>query len=695
MSLASRKIAGSIVGLGCCLLFALSPFTSADESQPKAQSAAKPPKVLKSAATWSGFQNWVTSVAFSPDGKLLAAGSYKEVRLWDVADRKPAGVWNTDTGYVKSLAFWAGGKKLIVGGYQSAAVWDVATGNKERELGKHRGFVTSLAVSPDDRLLATGCDDEAARLIRLEDGAVLQTLEHDRDPVQGVAFSSDGKTLATAAGDESRVTRPGIAKLWDVATGKPLQDFEGMTKVATAVAFAEQGTRLIVGSMDEKAYVFDVASGKPIGFFGGHARPVNSIVISLDGTTAITGSGGRAKGKNELKVWRIADGEMLATAEEHQSRIAAVALSPDGKTVATSGYDHQVRLWDVSFLSGSTPVPVEPVVVATAASNDEGSRKSDDKPAATERKPLKAGIIGLDTSHVTAFTKSLNAESPKAGLEGCRVVAAYPKGSPDIVSSTSRVPGYTAELQKFGVEIVDSIEELVKRVDVVFLETNDGRPHFEQLIPVLQAGKPCFIDKPIAASLADAIAIFEAAKRYKVPVFSSSSLRFGKNTQAARHGAFGKIQRCETSSPASLEKTHPDLFWYGIHGVESLFTVMGTGCISVQRGTTEDGKILVTGQWSGDRVGIFREGPGYSGKAVGDQGEGPVGSYDGYDPMLVEILKFFRSGQPPVSEAETLEIYAFMEAADESKRQNGAVVTLASVLEKARAEAAEKVKALK
>jgi WD40 repeat protein len=690
MSLTPRRFAGWIVGLGCLALLIALPFTTADEPKPEASK----PKELKSATQWSGFQNWVTSVAFSPDGKLLAAGSHKEVRLWNVVNKQSAGIWNTNTGYVKSLVFSPDGKKLFVGGYQSVAVWDVATGMKERDLGKHRGFVTALAISPDGKLLATGCDDEAARLIRLEDGVVLHSLEHDRDPVQGVAFSPDGKTLATAAGDELRVTRPGVAKLWDVATGKHLQDFEGMTKVATSVAFAEKGTRLIVGSADEKAYVFEVESGKPIGFFGGHARPVNSIVVSLDGTTAITGSGGRAKGKNELKVWKIADGDILATAEEHESRIASVALSPDGQTVATSGYDNKVRLWDVSFLCGSTPAPAATVTVETAANNDTVAVKPDDKSTATELKPLKAGIIGLDTSHVTAFTKALNAEKPKAGLEACRVVAAYPKGSPDIESSVSRVPGYTAELQKHGVEIVNSIEELVKRVDVVFLETNDGRPHFEQLIPVLKAGKPCFIDKPIAASLTDAIAIFEAAKKFQVPVFSSSSLRFAKNTQAARNGAFGKIQRCETSSPASLEKTHPDLFWYGIHGVESLFTVMGTGCVSVQRGKTDDGKIMVTGQWSDGRVGIFREG-GYAGKAIGDKGEGSVGSSDGYDPMLVEILKFFRTGQPPVSEAETLEIYAFMEAADESKRQNGASVTLESVMKKARAEAAEKVKALK
>ena len=676
-----------MLGVGLLVTLAMIPFTTAEDSKP----ATNKPKELKSTAHLDGLSNWATSVAFSPDGKTLAIGSHNSVQLWNITNKQATGDWKTVTGYVKSLTFLPDGKKLFIGGYQSASVWDVASGKKERELPKHRGFVTSLAVSPDGKLLATGCDDEAARLIRIEDGALVKTFEHDRDPVQSVAFSADGKLLATAAGDETRVTRPGIAKLWDVESGKLIRDFEGMVKVATSVAFAEKGTRLIVGSADEKAYVFEIETGKPLGFFGGHARPVTSVAISLDGQIAITGSGGRAKGKNELILWRIADGDVLGKGEEHEAKIAALALSPDGKTVATASYDNSIRMWDVSFVN-TTATPVAPVVVA--ATDNTSDSATIQNAATAEPKPLKAGIIGLDTSHVKAFTSALNAEKPKPDLAGCRVVAAYPKGSPDIESSTKRVPEYTEDVKKKGVEIVDSVEELVKRVDVVFLETNDGRPHYEQLLPVLKGGKPCFIDKPIAGSLTDAVAIFEAAKKYNVAIFSSSSLRFAKNTQAARAGALGKISHCETSSPASLDPTHPDLFWYGIHGVESLFTVMGTGCTSVKRGKTADGKIEVVGQWADGRVGTFREG-GYSGKAVGEKGEGPVGESPGYDPMLVEILKFFRSGKPPVSEAETLEIYAFMEAADESKRQNGASVTLESVMKKARAEAAEKLKALK
>lgn len=299
---------------------------------------------------------------------------------------------------------------------------------------------------------------------------------------------------------------------------------------------------------------------------------------------------------------------------------------------------------------------------------------------------IRAGIIGLDTSHVLAFTKTLNTEPQKPEVMGVRMVAAYAQGSKDIESSVKRVPEYTEKIQAMGVRVVGSIDELLDLVDVVFLETNDGRPHLEQLRPCLEAGKPVFIDKPIAASLKDAITIFREAKAAGVPVFSSSSLRFGKDSQAVRGGSIGKVQEAHTHSPASLEPTHPDLFWYGIHGVESLFTVMGTGCISVKRSSTEDGKIQVTGTWREGRKGTFTEGKGYGGKALGEKGEAPVGSYDGYDPLLFSAVHFFRTGVAPVTPEETLEIYAFMEAADESKRRNGAEVTLQEVMEKASAQ---------
>ena len=244
-----------------------------------------------------------------------------------------------------------------------------------------------------------------------------------------------------------------------------------------------------------------------------------------------------------------------------------------------------------------------------------------------------------------------------------------------------------------GVEIVDSIDALLPKVDAILLESNDGKVHLEQLRPLLRTKKPVFIDKPLAASLSDCIRILDEAAASGTPVFTSSALRFGVSTIAVRGGSIGTVSHAETYSPAKTEPSHPDLYWYGIHGVESLFTAMGKGAVSVKRGTTTDGLIEVTGEWSGGRTGVFREAnttdrKGYGGKATGEKGETTIGAYDGYEPLLVEIATFFRTGKPPVSAEESLEIYAFMEAADESKRRGGKVVTLAEVMKKAKIEAA-------
>ncbi len=290
---------------------------------------------------------------------------------------------------------------------------------------------------------------------------------------------------------------------------------------------------------------------------------------------------------------------------------------------------------------------------------------------------LRIGIIGCDTSHVTAFTETLNNPEAKSHVPGGKVVAAYKGGSSDIPSSISRVEGYSKTLaEKYQVKFYDRIEDMCKDVDAVLLESVDGRPHLEQVKPVLQARKPVFIDKPMAASLSEVREIFGLAKEKKVPVFSSSGLRFARNTQAVRNGLIGKVYYAETYGPCELEPHHPDLFWYGVHGTESLFTIMGTGCETVQRQTTPDGKIEVAGTWGGGRKGVFREDKGFHGLAKGEKGETAAGSFDGYEPLVAAIMRFFQTGVAPVQPEETLEIFAFMEAADESKSKGGAPVRI-------------------
>jgi len=277
-------------------------------------------------------------------------------------------------------------------------------------------------------------------------------------------------------------------------------------------------------------------------------------------------------------------------------------------------------------------------------------------------------------------------------VPGGKVVGAYRGGSPDVPESMGRIEGVVTNLQaKYGVKMYDTIEALCSNVDVVLLESIDGRTHLAQIKPVLAAGKPVYVDKPCAASLADAMEIFRLARAANVPIFSSSSLRFARDTQAVHNGSIGKVFYAETTSPLEVEPHHPELAWYGVHGVESLFTVMGTGCETVQRSVGTNGLLVVTGTWSGGRTGVYREenqknyNANYHGIAKGEKGEAKIGSFDGYEPLNVAIMKFFQTGIAPVPPEETIEIMAFMQAEQASKDANGAPVRISDVMAKASA----------
>lgn len=316
---------------------------------------------------------------------------------------------------------------------------------------------------------------------------------------------------------------------------------------------------------------------------------------------------------------------------------------------------------------------------------------------AEEPKTLRIGIIGLDTSHSSNFSQILNdPDSKYEEFKHCKVVAAYPQGSRSIKESLESVPEITEAVKKQGVEIVPSIEALLEKVDAVLLESNDGRVHLEQALPVLKAGKPLFVDKPIAGDLTDVIAIYEAAEHFKTPVLSSSSLRYTDGAKQINGGVIGEIIGCDAYSPCPVESTHPDFYWYGIHGVETLYTIMGPGCETVVRVHTPETDLAV-GTWKTGRIGTFRgrrkadngyQG-GYGGTAFGTKGIAQIGSFSGYEPLLVEVVKFFRTGKAPVTPAESIEIYTFMSAADLSRQKAGTPVKLADVKNQAR-EAAKK-----
>lgn len=303
--------------------------------------------------------------------------------------------------------------------------------------------------------------------------------------------------------------------------------------------------------------------------------------------------------------------------------------------------------------------------------------------------PIKVGIIGLD-AHAVGWTRMINGpKAPPPPLSNLRIVAAYAAYSPDVPFSADNVQQNTVKMRELGAEICDSIEAMLARVDAVMLLSIDGRPHLQQARAVFATKKPLYIDKPVAASLVDVVRIFQEAAESGTPCFSNSSLRYAPDIARAKGDPkLGRVVGCDAySSSKTTIPGHPDLYYYGIHGCEILFAVMGPGCKTVSRVKT-DSTDLAAGVWADGRLGAFRgirEGrQGFGATIFGEKGITTIGQLNGFDALLAEIAVFFQTGRPPMTVEHTLEIYAFMEAADESQRQGGRPIAIQGVLEKAR-----------
>lgn len=294
--------------------------------------------------------------------------------------------------------------------------------------------------------------------------------------------------------------------------------------------------------------------------------------------------------------------------------------------------------------------------------------------------PLRIGIIGLDSSHSEQFTLRLHDAAHQGHVPGARVVAAWPGGSPDLPLSADRVAGFTAALRdRHGVEILPSIAAVCAAVDAVMILSVDGRAHLAQVREVVAAGRPVFIDKPVAADLPTAVAVLRLAAEAGVPAFSGSAARFWPGV-AALAGHVAPARTVLASGPAPALAGHAELFFYGIHAAEALFTVMGSGCRVVQRVTTAAASI-VTGRWPDERLGVLAALHGlpvdahdYTVTRIDPDRTASTTGVGDYQGLVAAIVDFFRTGRPPVSPRDTLEIYAFLEAAAESRRRGGVAI---------------------
>lgn len=296
---------------------------------------------------------------------------------------------------------------------------------------------------------------------------------------------------------------------------------------------------------------------------------------------------------------------------------------------------------------------------------------------------LRLGIVDCDTSHSVAFTQRLNhvGIGEEHWIEGAKVVAAY--AGPSAILDQAKVDAFVAQLRGHGVEMVERPEDMRGKIDAVLIEAVDGSVHAERALPFLKAGVPTFVDKPFATSVADARRLIDAAERSSAPIFSASGLRYAPDVQSARAVAreLGGVRGCDTAGPASLHPRNPGLFHYGVHAVEMLFELMGTGCQRV-RCTSTPTSDLAVGVWSDGRIGSVRgiREAAYAFTFTAVCGTGVVARVVDatfiYRELLGRIVQTFQSGRTPLSPRELLEPVAFQEAALRSSQAGGEEVAL-------------------
>ncbi|WP_175990160.1 Gfo/Idh/MocA family protein [Bacillus sp. Marseille-Q1617] len=294
-------------------------------------------------------------------------------------------------------------------------------------------------------------------------------------------------------------------------------------------------------------------------------------------------------------------------------------------------------------------------------------------------KDLKIGMVGLDTSHASVFTRLLNDSGEEHHVRGGKVVKAFPGGSPDFELSLKRIDRFTEEVRRYGIEIVETLEEAAEGTDAILLESVDGGTHLEQLRRLIVYKKPIFIDKPFSLSSVEAEEMAELAKTYGTPIMSTSALRFSEGlTNVLSRSDKGEIIGADCFGPMDFQDGQ-GYFWYGIHAVEMLFAILGGGTEAVTTHSNEDHDCIV-GWWKDGRIGTVR------GNRTGSQQFGALVHFEKgteyvnvaadakpfYASLLEEVIDFFKEGDPGVKLSETLEIIRFLEAANESKsREDG------------------------
>ncbi len=280
----------------------------------------------------------ILSVAFSPNGKLLAAGtSNSEVRLWQLASSTPVQTFQEHKDWVRSVAFNVDGSTIAsCSNDQTVRLWEVSSGRCLRTMQGHINRVWSVAFNPDGSTIASGGDDQLLRLWEVSSGRCLKTFQGHTHRINSVVFSPDGCTIASGSEDQT-------VRLWEVSSGQCLKVLQGHTGWIRSVAFSPDGSSIASGSSDQTVRLWEVSSGQCLKTLRGHAGWVYSVAFSLDSSTVASGSGDQT-----VRLWEVNSGQCLKVLQGHTGWVRSTAFSPDGSTVVSSSEDQTMRLWEVN-----------------------------------------------------------------------------------------------------------------------------------------------------------------------------------------------------------------------------------------------------------------------------------------------------------------------------------------------------------
>jgi predicted NACHT family NTPase len=284
-----------------------------------------------------GHSNSIRSVAFSPDGEILASGSSDHtVRLWNIRNGECLNILPGHTSQVLSVAFSLDGEMLASGSSDhTVKLWDIRNGECLDILQGHTEWVRLVAFSPDGKILASGSDDKTVRLWDICNGECLNILPEHTADVNSVAFSPDGEILASGSSDKT-------VKLWDVSSGECLNTLQGHTKRINSVTFSFSGEILASGSSDKTVKLWDVSRGECLKTLQGHTNWVWSVAFSPDGEMLASSSS-----DHTVRLWDVSSSECINTLQGHTNWVFSVAFNPSSETLASSSSDHTVRLWNI------------------------------------------------------------------------------------------------------------------------------------------------------------------------------------------------------------------------------------------------------------------------------------------------------------------------------------------------------------